>query len=112
MSDDETSPKTDVVFVHSPLEEGEGYRVIRKRDDTLEVGELRAAQEGRPIHGEMVRLLPRKDSERLFDVEVLVPRPEPVDAQRTGPAQVATSAYRKNWEAIFGARKETPELPN
>jgi hypothetical protein len=111
VSDDEASPKKDVVFVHSPLEEGEGYRVIRKREDTLEVGELRAVQEGRPLHGEMVRLLPRKDHERLFDVEVLVPKPEPAGPPRTGPAQVATSAYRQNWEAIFGSAKE-PGLPN
>src|SRR6185503_9594165 len=99
------------VFVHSPLEKGEGYRVIRKRDDSLEVGELRSVQEGRPIQGEMIRLTPREEHERLFDVEVVLPRPEHPDASRSGPAQVATTAYRRNWEAIFGAREE-PELPN
>src|SRR5262247_2851993 len=111
MSDDEASLKKDVVFVHSPLDEGEGYRVIRKRDDTIELGELRSVQEGRPIHGEMVRLSPRKEHERLFDVEVLVARPEPAGSPRTGPAQVANNAYRTNWEAIFG-RREEPDQPN
>ena len=113
-SDDEASPKEDIVFVHSPLEEGEGFRVIRKREDTLELGELRSVQEGRPIHGEMVRLSPRKEHDRLFDVEVVVPRQEPAAALRSGPAQVATSAYRRNWEAIFGPHDphEEPELPN
>jgi hypothetical protein len=111
VSDDEAGPKEDVVFVHGPLEQGEGYRVLRRRDDTLELGEIRSVQEGRPIHGEMVRLSPRKEHERLFDVEVLVPKPEPVGPPRSGPAQVATHAYRTNWEAIFGGRDE-PDRPN
>jgi hypothetical protein len=111
VSDDETGQKQDVVFVHSPLEEGDGFRVIRRRDDAIELGELRSVQEGRPIHGEMVRLCPRKEHERLFDVEVLVPKPEPAASQRSGPAQVATHAYRQNWESIFGDRAE-PDLPN
>ncbi len=117
MSDDEAArPKKkteDVVFVHSPTERGDGFRVIRKRDDTIEVGEMRQAEEGKPLHGELVKLSPREDSERTFDVEVLVPRPDPAPkaADRSGPPQVANDAYRKNWEAIFGARK-TPALPN
>jgi hypothetical protein len=113
VSDDETGPKPkeDVVFVHGPLEQGEGFRVIRRRDDALELGELRSVQEGRPIHGEMVRLSPRKEHERLFNVEVLVPKPAPADPPRSGPAQVATPAYRTNWEAIFGSRDE-PDRPN
>jgi hypothetical protein len=106
VSDDEASPKQDVVFVHSPLDEGEGFRVIRRRDDAIELGELRSVQEGRPIHGEMVRLCPRKEHERLFDVEVLVPKPEPASSPRSGPAQVATHAYRQNWDSIFGDRNE------
>lgn len=115
MSDDEPGPKKDVVFVHSPLDEGEGFHVIRRREDTVEIGEIRSVQEGRPIHGEMVRLSPRKEHDRLFDVEVVVPRQEAAAAPRTGPAQVATTAYRKNWEAIFGpplSPSEEPDLPN
>lgn len=105
-------PKEDVLFVGGPAEGGDGYRVIRKRDDTLEIGEMRAAQEGRPLTGELVRLKPRAESDRVFDVEVLVSREDLGGAgERTGPAQVATDAYRANWEAIFGPRKD-PELPN
>lgn len=107
-------PKEDVVFVHGPAEGGEGLRVIRKRDDSIELGEIRAAKEGRPIHGDLVRLKQRKEHDRLFDVETIVSRDE-TDQQRlpghAGPAQVATDAYRENWEAIFGARDE-PGLPN
>jgi hypothetical protein len=111
-------PKEDVVFVHSPAEGGEGFRVIRKRDDAIEIGEIRPVQEGRPLSGDLVKLRPRKDQERLFDVEVLVSRDELKGAgegPRTHalgrPAQVATDAYRDNWDAIFGARRE-PDLPN
>jgi hypothetical protein len=112
VSDDEAPPKQDVVFMHSALEDGEGFRVLRQRDDALEVGELRAVQEGRPLHGEMVRLSPREGSDRVFDVEVLVSRKE--TAPRSGPAQIATAAYRANWETIFRAHDTDgdPDLPN
>jgi len=99
-------PKQDVVFVHSPAEAGEGYRVIRKRDETIEVGEIRAVKEGKPLHGDLVKLTQRKEHERLFDVEVLASREEtkqPAALGHAGPAQVASEAYRANWEAIFGA---------
>jgi hypothetical protein len=123
MSDDEGSrpkpdpkpePKQDIVFVHSPTEQGDGLRVIRKREETIEVGELRRIQEGQPIHGEVVKLNRREEHERLFDVEVLVPREE-IEARgsRSGPAQVATRAYRDNWETIFGSKDDKkPSLPN
>lgn len=106
-SDGESGRKDDVVFVHSKVESGEGFRVIRKRDDVIEVGEMRPVQEGKPLTGEVVKLSPRKDHEQIFDVEVLVSKDE-VRGALSGPAQVATAAYRSNWEAIFGAR----EVPN
>lgn len=106
-------PKEDVVFVHSAAPGGEGFRVIRKREDTLEIGEIRAAKEGQPLHGDLVRLKPREESDRLFDVETLVSREETQRAlpARSGPAQVATTSYREGWEAIFGQREES-DLPN
>ncbi len=100
---DEPKPpkrKDDVVFVHGPADDGEGYRVIRKRDDALELGELKTMKEGRPIHGEVVKLSPREGQPRLFDVEVLAEAPR-AEARGKGPAQVATEAYRANWDAIF-----------
>lgn len=103
--------REDVVFVHSPTESRGGYRVIRKREDRIEIGEIRALEEGRPVHGDLVRLRPRQDHESLFDVEVLMETPRAAeDPARTGPAQVATDAYRTNWEAIFGRRGG--EAPN
>src|SRR3954452_9044912 len=112
MSEDGAEPpKEDVGFVHSPSESGEGFRVIRKRADAIEVGEIRSLEEGKPIHGEVVKLKPRKDQERLFDVEVLVPQDEaaPRALPHAGPAQVASAAYRRGWDAIFGDRTE-PDL--
>lgn len=107
-------PKQDVVFVHSPTDEGAGYRVIRKRDETLEVGEIRAVQEGRPLAGDLVKLKPRAEHERLFDVDVLATREELLQHSslgHAGPAQVATDAYRSGWDAIFGAPSD-PTLAN
>jgi hypothetical protein len=114
MSEGEAPPKKkeDLVFVGGPSESGDGYRVIRKREDSIEIGEMRAVQEGRPLTGEMVKLSPRQGQDRLFDVEVLVSREELGQAGvHTGPAQVATETYRANWDAIFGAAAK-PELPN
>jgi hypothetical protein len=116
VSEDAPAKKEDVVFVHGPAEGGEGLRVIRKRDEVIELGELRSVQEGKPLHGELVKLSPREDNKRLFDVEVVVPREETQSGHaalkaKSGPAQVASEAYREGWEAIFGAREE-PGLPN
>src|SRR5215475_12140846 len=85
--------KEDVVFVHGPAEHGEGLRVIRKRDDSIEVGEIRSVQEGRPLQGDLVKLKQRREHERLFDVEVVVSReeikPKPAPLGHAGPARVA-----------------------
>ena len=92
--------KDDVVLVGEPTDSGSGVQVLRRRENRLELGELRTAQHGRPIHGELVRLKPRPESERLFDVEVLVPAR--TEREQGGPAQVATDAYRTNWDRVFG----------
>ncbi len=42
----------DLVFVHSRNEDG-GYRVVRQREDRIEVGEMRPPREGQPIVGEL-----------------------------------------------------------
>ncbi|WP_437959928.1 hypothetical protein WME76_09940 [Sorangium sp. So ce119] len=96
----------DVVFIHSPVEQGEGFRVIRSREDRIEIGELRPTEHGRPLTGELVKLTQRSEHARLFDVEVLLPAQRGSEAARSGPAQVATDTYRSNWEAIFGPREE------
>jgi hypothetical protein len=100
------SEPRDVVFVHGRDEQG--YNVLRRREDRLEVGKLRELDEGRPIHGEVVRLRGRPEHERLFDVDVVLEK----DAKPTraaGPPQVATRAYRERWEAIFGSKRRRSE---
>jgi hypothetical protein len=114
-SDGEPGRKDDVVFVHSKAESGDGFRVIRKREGVIEVGEIRPVQEGKPLTGEMVKLSPRKDHEQIFDVEVLVSKEQVQGGAArslSGPAQVATAAYRSNWDAIFGSVEEPSSEPD
>ncbi|UJR81795.1 hypothetical protein [Sandaracinus amylolyticus] len=100
------APKSeDVVLVHSPTDDGRGWRVLRKREDRIEAGAIHPVQEGQPIQGELVSLTHREGTP-LFDVESHY-------APKSGPAQVATPAYRENWDAIFGPRdEEAPQLMN
>jgi hypothetical protein len=118
-------PKEDVVLLHSPTESGEGIRVIRKREDTIELGELRPMREGQPIHGDVVRLTPREGHAMLYNCEVMVPAQKPralepeakakeleAGALHKGPARVTTEAYRGGWDAIFGKRPGSNEAPN
>ncbi|MBM4357430.1 MAG: hypothetical protein FJ096_04895 [Deltaproteobacteria bacterium] len=105
-----TDPR-DVMFVYGQDDAGD-YGVIRQREDQLEVGCLRPTKEGQPIHGELVSLRQRPEHAQLFDVDVVhdarsaPPRSAPPRSapSRSGPAQVATPAYRSNWERVFGAR--------
>jgi hypothetical protein len=117
MSEDAPQRKRDafdVVLMHGPTEDGEGARVLRARPGRLDAGEVRPMREGRPlgVGGEVVRLEPRVDAPALYDVQVeyTVPSPSP-DREagppvRTGPAQVATPAYRDNWDHTFGTRRK------
>lgn len=92
----------DVVMIHSPHDDGQGYNVLRMRDGSVELGAIRNIREGAPIHGDIVSLTQRKEHERLYNVETLVKSPRPQLSARHGPAQVATDAYRTNWDNIFG----------
>jgi hypothetical protein len=129
--DGDRDEKEDVVLLHGPTESGDGIRVVRKRDDTLELGELRPMREGQPIHGDVVRLKPREEHALLFDCEVLVPAMKPKEAPAApaapaptppkepqklahkGPARVTSDAYRGGWDLIFGTKPKGPDdAPN
>ena len=97
----EATPK-DVVLVHGLTDDGKGLAVLRARNGELEAGACRPLEHGKPIHGEVVRLKPRKECPVLCDVETALPAP--AARERSGPAQVATRAYRDNWDAIFASR--------
>jgi len=102
----------DVVLMHSATEDGEGARVLRARAGRVEAGEVRPLREGRPLAagGELVRLERRKDAPAFYDVHVehvlqgaeVMQKGEKGEASRSGPAQVATHAYRESWERTFG----------
>jgi len=112
MSDDDSDSSqrgapSDVALIHGVTPEGD-LRILRKRNDRLELGGVRALREGMPITGEVVRLTPRKEFPLLCDVATELAAPErPADVaeargeSRKGPAQVATDRYRDNWDVIF-----------
>lgn len=85
---------------HAPTADGTGIHVLRKRGESIEAGVLRAAQEGRPVVGELIALRPRSGTP-LFDVEVIHDaRPR----TKSGPPMVASAAYREGWARIFEER--------
>ena len=94
------------MLVYGASDDGRGYEVLRQRGDELQAGRLRPLHDGKPIHGEVVRLEPRKESPALFDVEVQH------DARVASgrPAQVATDEYRKGWESIWSSKRKSREL--
>lgn len=107
----------DVALVAGPTSDGKGVSIVRARQGKLEAGEVRPLEAGKPIVGEVVSLKPRQSFPLLCDVETHVVAPqsrEGSDTQvappRSGPAQVASDAYRQNWDAIY--RKKEPELLN
>jgi hypothetical protein len=108
-SSKKASPKRDsgdVVFVYGRSEDGKRYGVLRRRGGEIEAGTMRPLDDGKPIHGEVIRLRPREDSPVLFDVDVQH------DARPAAgrPAQVASERYRKGWESIFSKKRSSPAL--
>jgi hypothetical protein len=99
------APAEDVAIVCGVSDDGQGLEIIRKRGERLETGTVRRLEQGKPIHGEVVRLRPREQFPMVCDVEVELAGPPQKAATLSGPAQVATDSYRKNWDAIYGNRK-------
>jgi hypothetical protein len=114
-------PSPDVALIHGVTPDG-GFQILRARDNRLELGAIRPLREGVPISGEVVKLRPRENCPVLCDVEVQLEAPQPpTDRQvstteastaRTGPAQVATDEYRKNWDAIWSQSAPKTKLAN
>lgn len=108
----------DIALIHGVTPEGD-LQVLRKREDRLELGAVRALREGVPITGEVVKLTPRKEFPLLCDVEtaltVQAPERSPstdTAAPRKGPAQVATESYRTNWDRIWNRAPAKGDLSN
>ena len=104
----------DVVLIHGTSPDGKGLAVLRHRENRLERGLVMPIEHGKPIHGEIVTLQPRRDFPLICDVKVEY---SPTDKQgaaptdsRTlakGPGQVATDEYRTNWDRIFQSRTQS-----
>lgn len=101
--------KRDVMLVHGRGKDG-SLKVIRAREDRVEFGSVSHLEHGKPIHGEVVRLKPRADMPLICDVETQLDcRPaaalaggrDEAATNRPGPAQVASEAYRENWDRIW-----------
>lgn len=113
MADEKPSqPSHDVVLPLGPTDDGGGVKVLRARGESVEAGEVRPIEEGKPIHTEVVKLSPRKDAPWLCDVEVTYApnrtsnTDSPSDSKgHKGPARVASNAYRARWDDVFGTKK-------
>jgi hypothetical protein len=94
-------PVGDVALVLA--RDGRGTHILRRRGDggAVEQGILQPLTEGKPIEGEIVSLQQRPEFPLLFDVktEWTPPTGRPTS---DGPAQVATEAYRRGWDAVWG----------
>lgn len=115
MTQDSSPPKKDrdVALLYSRTDDGQGYRMLRAREGRLEAGEVRPLQEGKPLHGgELVTLKPHEKAPWICDVEKACELPSRAPAESSGPAQVATDAYRRNWERIFARSSESDKTLN
>lgn len=110
----------DVALLGGPTSDGKGVSILRARQGRLEAGEVRPLESGKPIAGEVVSLKPRQAFPMICDVETHMAAPQEaapketgdVARRRSGPAQVASDAYRENWETIYRRSKKEPELLN
>jgi len=128
MSNVRKRPK-DLLLVKGPTEDGGGVHVVRARPERLELGTMRPLEDGRPIDGEVVRVNPHPAWPCIYEVETefTAPKkqaeadalstesnkgePAPAPARGGGPPQVASEAYRKNWDAIWSrSSKRRPVL--
>lgn len=111
-----------MALIHGVTPDGEGLKILRARGDRVELGAVRPLREGAPITGEVVTLRPRANFPALCDVESHFKPAEagsdrqepaaPAVVQRTGPAQVATDDYRRNWDAIWNRSEAKSKLTN
>lgn len=106
-----SSDEHDIVLVHGRTDDGQGVKALRSRPGRLEAAEIRPIKEGQPLHsGELVSMNEREGSPLLWDVEVLHRvQGEAGEAEHTGPPQVASSRYRRNWDEVFGATNKRGE---
>lgn len=101
--------------------DADGVHILRRRSEEapIEAGLLRPMREGKPIVGEVVSLTRRADHPMFYDVKSEFGASSEADGETDveggvrdahpaidGPAQVASEAYRKGWEAVWGRRRD------
>lgn len=113
------APSKDAILIHGVSEDGAKMAVLRAREDRVEAGIISAVKEGEPVTGELIKLTPRPEFPLVCDVETQLPRGainatggSDTRATRGGPAQVATEAYRENWDAIWKPKPGKKQLAN
>jgi hypothetical protein len=76
--------------------------VERRRDGRISVGTLTPMKDGQSLltGAELVKVAPSENGE-WHDIETIY-EPEP---ELSGPPQVATPAYKKGYDRIFGKQK-------
>ena len=114
-SEGQGPPAGDIALVLG--KDADGLHILRRRSQEapIEAGLLRPMREGKPIVGEVVSLSQRQDFPMVFDVKTefrsdggeLPAEPESGAgagnrAMLDGPAQVASDAYRRGWDAVWG----------
>jgi hypothetical protein len=106
-------PAGDIALVLG--KDADGLHILRRRSQEapIEAGLLRPVREGKPIVGEVISLTQRPDLPMVFDVKSEFkpdsgPSEGPVADRLSpdGPAQVASEAYRKGWDAVWGRRRD------
>jgi hypothetical protein len=102
-------PSGDIAMVFG--KDANGVHILRRRSQEapIEAGLLRPMREGRPIQGEVVSLTQRQDLPMIYDVRSEFGAPTEVEDRQTGdgPARVASDAYRKGWDAVWGRRRDS-----
>ena len=96
------APKRDRALVLGELPDTKALAILRQRGEgaPVEAGIVRSLREGEPITGEVVSLKPTAEGSPLCDVEVHLDRSQ---MTHKGPARVASQAYRKGWDEVFGS---------
>lgn len=92
-----------------PTEDAAGARILRVQGDTVRAGEVRALVSGAPLAkgAEVVRMKPIDASGvPVYEIESMYKREEEAAPAKKGPAQVATSAYRANWDTVFASKDQ------
>ena len=97
---------TDELEPVAPTSDGKGLIVVRRTDGKESLCAIAPAVDGKPIApGSQLIYARQRPGTRMADVEVLYDPAASAAAEpsgRSGPAKVATDAYRSGWDLIWG----------